>query len=90
MTAPKGMATSAVGRIVTLAMNQVCWMNSRIWNGRFGSALIVSSAKANRLPLAASGRVGENLPSNRPGAFGLSVAVTRHPPDGAAWRWRLR
>ena len=82
ITAPNGMATSAVGRIVTLAMNQDCWMNSRSWNGRLGSALTTSSANAKRLPLAASGRVGENLPSSSPGAFGLSVAVTPHPPAG--------
>ena len=29
MTAPKGIATSAVGMIVTEAMNQACWRNSR-------------------------------------------------------------
>src|SRR3954451_16567566 len=86
MTAPKGIATSAVGRIVTLAMNQVCWMNSRTWNGRFGRARMTSSAKANRLPLAASGRVGENFPSSSPGAFGLSVAVTPPRPARAARR----
>ena len=34
MTAPNGMATSAVGMIVTLATNQACWRNSRSWNGR--------------------------------------------------------
>ena len=34
MTAPKGIATSAVGMIVTEAMNQACWMNSRSWKGR--------------------------------------------------------
>ena len=34
ITAPKGMATSAVGMIVTEAMNQACWRNSRSWNGR--------------------------------------------------------
>ena len=38
MTAPNGIETSAVGRIVTLAMNQDCWMNSLPWNGRRGSA----------------------------------------------------
>jgi hypothetical protein len=30
---PKGMETSAVGRIVTDAMNQACWMNSAPWKG---------------------------------------------------------
>ncbi len=33
MTAPNGIATNAVGTIVTEAMNQACWMNSRSWNG---------------------------------------------------------
>ena len=32
-TAPNGMETSAVGRMVTLAMNQACWTNSSPWNG---------------------------------------------------------
>ena len=80
MTAPNGMATSAVGRIVTLAMNQVCWMNSRIWNGRLGSARMVSSAKAKRLPLAASGRVGENFPSSSPGRLRLVGRRHASPP----------
>ncbi len=86
ITAPNGIATSAVGRIVTLATNQVCWMNSRIWNGRLGSARMTSRAKAKSFPLVASGRVGEKRPSSRPGAFGWSVAVTRRLPAGAAWR----
>ena len=34
MTAPNGIATRAVGMIVTEAMNQACWTNSRNWNGR--------------------------------------------------------
>jgi hypothetical protein len=36
MTAPNGIDTSAVGRIVTLAKNQHCWISSRHWNGRRG------------------------------------------------------
>src|SRR5438105_1853867 len=36
MTAPKGMLTRAVGRIFTLARNQLCWMNSLAWKGRRG------------------------------------------------------
>src|SRR5690606_41266742 len=32
-TAPNGMDTSIAGRIDTPAMNQPCWMNSRVWNG---------------------------------------------------------
>ena len=33
--------TSAAGRIDTELMNQACWISSRIWNGRLGSALAV-------------------------------------------------
>src|SRR3954463_2303544 len=50
MTAPKGMDTRAVGRIVTLAMNQACWMNSLTWNGRFGTARMTSRASAKSEP----------------------------------------
>lgn len=34
MTAPNGIDTRAVGRIETLAMNQNCWISSRVWKGR--------------------------------------------------------
>jgi hypothetical protein len=47
MTAPKGMATSAVGMIVTEAMNQACWRNSRVWKGRLNRLRATSSANAN-------------------------------------------
>src|SRR6476620_5884062 len=50
MTAPNGMDTRAVGRIVTLAMNHACWMNSLTWNGRLGSARMTSRARANSEP----------------------------------------
>ena len=50
MTAPNGMETRAVGRIVTLAMNHACWMNSLTWNGRFGRARSTSSASAKSEP----------------------------------------
>ena len=55
MTAPKGMATRAVGTIVTEAMNHACWMNSRSWNGRRKSPRPTSRAKAKRLPAAPIG-----------------------------------
>src|SRR6478672_904741 len=50
ITAPNGMATSAVGMIVTDAMNQACWMNSRIWKGRRKSPRPTSRPKAKSLP----------------------------------------
>src|SRR6476469_5922095 len=50
MTAPNGMDTRAVGRIVTLAMNHACWMNSLTWNGRFGRARNTSRASAKSEP----------------------------------------
>src|SRR5436190_15557658 len=50
MTAPKGMATRAVGTIVTDAMNHACWRNSRVWNGRLNRFFPTSSPKANSFP----------------------------------------
>src|SRR6478735_88095 len=50
MTAPNGMETRAVGRIVTLAMNHACWMNSLTWNGRLGRARNTSRASAKSEP----------------------------------------
>src|SRR6478736_8405111 len=55
MTAPNGIATRAVGTMVTESMNQACWMNSRSWKGRRNSARATSRAKANRLPAAPIG-----------------------------------
>src|SRR3954451_20108521 len=54
MTAPNGMLTSAVGRIVTLAMNHACCTNSLAWNGRRGKVRTTSRPSANRLPLCRS------------------------------------
>ncbi len=54
MTAPNGIATNAVGRIVTLAMNQACWMNSRNWNGRWNTPRATSSPSANKRPVSRS------------------------------------
>lgn len=50
MTAPNGMETSAAGRMVTLAMNQNCSMNSRTWNGRRKIARSTVTDSANSLP----------------------------------------
>src|SRR3954466_5474758 len=50
MTAPNGMETRAVGRMVTLAMNHACWMNSLTWKGRFGSARNTSRVSAKSEP----------------------------------------
>jgi hypothetical protein len=57
MTAPNGMATSAVGMIVTLATNQACCRNSLSWNGRRTDARAVSRAKENSEPACFSGAV---------------------------------
>ena len=56
MTAPKGMAMSAVGMIVTEAMNQACWMNSRVWKGRLNRLRATSSPNAKSFPAVPIGR----------------------------------
>ena len=50
MTAPNGMATRAVGMIVTEAMNQACWMNSRVWKGRLNKLRATSRPNAKSFP----------------------------------------
>ena len=55
MTAPKGIATSAVGMIVTDAMNQACCRNSRSWKGRLNRLRPTSRPKANSLPAVPTG-----------------------------------
>jgi len=55
MTAPNGMATSAVGTIVTEAMNHACWMNSRIWKGRLNRPRHTSRPKAKSFPAVPTG-----------------------------------
>src|SRR3954465_9960443 len=55
MTAPNGIATSAVGTIVTEATNQACWRNSRVWKGRLKSAIATSMPKAKSLPAVPTG-----------------------------------
>src|ERR1700710_2525953 len=50
MTAPNGIATSAVGTIVTEAMNQPCWMNSRVWKGRLNRLRATSRPNAKSFP----------------------------------------
>ena len=66
ITAPNGIATSAVGMIVTLATNQACWRNSRSWNGRRTDARAVSSAKENSEPACFSGAVALTVTSPPP------------------------
>jgi len=56
-TAPNGIATRAVGMIVTEAMNQACCTNSRNWNGRRKTASSTSVPNAKRRPAVASGAV---------------------------------
>ncbi|CAM5718563.1 hypothetical protein SALBM217S_01693 [Streptomyces griseoloalbus] len=52
MTAPKGIETRAAGRIVTLATNQNCSMNSRNWNGLRKTARPTSAASAKSRPVS--------------------------------------
>ena len=66
MTAPNGIATSAVGMIVTEAMNQACWMNSRSWKGRLNRLRATSSPKANSLPAVPIGRERPREDGERP------------------------
>ena len=63
ITAPNGIDTSAVGRIVTLAMNQNCSTSSRDWNGRLNVSRITLAASANRLPVCRSAPAPKNLAS---------------------------
>ena len=85
MTAPNGMATSAVGRIVTLAMNQACWMNSRTWNGRLGSQPRRTSRREGEQVAAGRQRAGrrELAVEHAAGAFG-SVGRRHDRPAAAA------
>ncbi len=53
-TAPNGIATMAVGRIVTLAMNQACSMNSRNWNGRLNVFRATSTKSSTMFPACVS------------------------------------
>src|SRR3954447_937924 len=59
MTAPNGIETRAVGRIVTLARNQPCSIASRHWNRRWmierNSCTIVSRQRAKKPPLCRNG-----------------------------------
>ena len=60
MTAPNGIATSAVGTIVTLAMNQACSMNSRSWNGRRNVSRPTSRNSANSRPTFPTPATGDS------------------------------
>lgn len=65
MTAPNGMETRAAGRIVTLATNQNCSMNSRTWNGLRKIARATATARAKSFPVSRSGassREGRRCP----------------------------
>ncbi len=50
MTAPNGIATNAVGMMVTDAMNHACCRNSRSWKGRLNNPRPTSRPKAKSLP----------------------------------------
>src|SRR5512139_621259 len=99
MTAPNGMATRAVGMIVTEAMNQACWMNSRSWNGRRNSPRPTSRPKAKSLPavpIGASAReavrevdIARSGPTRRHRHAGLERARRRGHAVVAAPRARV-
>ena len=78
-TAPNGIETSAVGKIVTLATNQACWTNSANWNGRLNRPRRTSSEKAKNSPAPRTGARGD----------GHQAAITavgiRRRPCGTAW-----
>src|SRR5690606_10153440 len=75
-TAPNGMDTSIAGRIDTPAMNQPCWMNSRVWNGRLNVNRTTSAPSANNFP------VDSRAP--RPGNETAERDVTDRLPDRVA------
>src|SRR6476469_3875634 len=95
-TAPNGIETSAVGRIVTLAMNQACCTNAAPWNGRLNRLRTTSSASAKKSPAPRTGAAGANairLPSGaapqgtaRRGLLGRALGralggrLTQYPP----------
>ena len=99
ITAPNGIATSAVGTIVTDAMNQACWMNSRSWKGRRKSWRPTSRPNAKSLPAVPigcstlGGRVRGHLSclpvaidicgSKEPG--GGVMPFSRHHAPGSRW-----
>ena len=60
MTMPNGMEIRITGRVVTLAMNQHCSMNSLNGHGRLNRRRIASRATAAMFP--ASRRSESNLP----------------------------
>src|SRR3954453_8913138 len=80
MTAPNGIDTSIVGRIVTLAMNHDCWMNSRVWKGRLNVMRKTSRNSAKRRPDCRTPAAGEGKAISCPSAprpDGLSGLLTR-------------
>ena len=96
ITAPNGIATSAVGMIVTLATNQACCRNSLSWNGRRNVALPTSSENANSDPACFKGALTLELmrtpvaaatePANEPG--GGMTPFSRHHSPGGRWDGR--
>ena len=98
MTAPNGIATSAVGTIVTDAMNQACWRNSRSWKGRRNRPRKTSSPNAKSfpaVPIGASTReeVMEDISGPRGHGHVLleraraagSTSFSRHHSPGSRW-----
>jgi hypothetical protein len=73
MTAPNGIATSAVGRMVTLAKNQHCWIHSRSWKGRRKIARRTSHDKVDGRPTWISAAV--------PGMLKESILAPTAPPS---------
>src|SRR4051812_35465713 len=72
--------------IVTEAMNQACWRNSRHWNGRFGRPRATSSPKAKSFPAVPIGRsaradVIEDIPDQAP--VGCAVESSKDPGGGS-------
>ncbi|CAM5417181.1 hypothetical protein STANM309S_02602 [Streptomyces tanashiensis] len=83
MTAPNGMETSAA-RMVTLATNQNCSMNSRNWKGRRKTARLTSAARAKRRPVCRSAPVITTAPGGRHGQGGRRGASRVGVADGGA------
>ena len=80
MTAPNGIATSIVGRIVTLATNHACWMNSRPWNGRLKISRITSRNRAKRLPAWRTPATGDGGIRSGPRVWAGGATARRSAP----------
>src|SRR4051794_8263663 len=83
MTAPNGIATSAVGTMVTEAMNHACWRNSRSWNGRRNSPRPTSRPNAKSLPAVPIGAsTREEVSADTSGSRGHGHVVLEGPRRG--------